>query len=164
MKTSEILKGDILFLFGKGFIKSSIEFITHGAYHTAIFIDSETLMESQSGRKSGTSPLSNYLNSGDKLEIWRDTTLTDQEREQIAKYALLHAGEEYDYTAIFEELLRYELHVNIDHYNEGNRRICSSFVNDCGNSVGKEWSKQHIPSPADLMYGNVLKKIGILET
>lgn len=164
MEISEILPGDVLFLWGDGIIKSSIELITHGgAYHCAIFVDNETLVEAQGMMKSSTSPLSDYLNSNDKLEVWRDTTLTEHEREQIVKYALNHLGTEYDYLAILAELMRYEFGIALDDYNEGKRRICSSFVNDCAKSVKKDWSNVHIPSPADLLNSGKLKRIGKLK-
>lgn len=163
MKTSEILQGDVLFLYGDGIIKDAIEFITHGSYHCALFYDQETIIEAQDLRKSGISPLSDYLNTNDRLEVWRDISLTEDEREGIVKYAIHHSGIKYDYFAIFEELVRYELGISIDNYNEGNRRICSSFVNDAAKSIGKVWSKEHIPSPADLAKGGILQRVGILE-
>jgi hypothetical protein len=164
MKTSEILKGDILFVSGKGIIKSLIEWITHSKYyHTAIFLDSETIAEFQGLRKSGISPLSDYFNKGDKLIVYRDKSLTDQEREQIANYALHQSGKNYDYMAILAELFRYEMHISLDDYNEGQKRICSSFVRDCGLSVGRLWSLEKVPSPQDLIAGKKLKRIGKLK-
>lgn len=164
MKTSEILKGDLLFLSGKGIIKSIIEEITNSRYyHCAIFIDKENVVEAQGGRKSGTTPLSYYLNSGDKLVVFRDVTLTDEERERIINYANSQSGLEYDYFGILAELARYELNISLDDYNEGKRRICSTFVNDCAKSVGRNWSNVHIPSPADLLNSGKLKRIGQLE-
>jgi uncharacterized protein YycO len=164
MKTSEILPGDLLFVGGKGIIKSLIEWITHSKYyHVAIFIDQETIAEFQGFRKSGISPLSDYLNNGDKLVIYRDKTLTDLERKKITKYALHQSGRDYDYKGIFEELIRYEFGVNIDSYNEGNKRICSSFIRDCGMSIGRLWTLVKIPSPQDLIAGKKLKRIGKLK-
>jgi uncharacterized protein YycO len=164
MKTSEILPGDILFCSGKGIIKSLIEWITHSKYyHTALFLDQETIAEFQGFRKSGISPIQEYLNKGDKLVIYRDKTLIDSEREQIVKYALHQSGKDYDYKAIFEELIRYEFGVNIDSYKEGNKRICSSFIRDCGMSVKRLWTLVSVPSPQDLIAGKKLKRIGTLK-
>lgn len=164
MKTSEILPGDILFVFGKGIIKSLIEWITHSKYyHCAIFLDQETIAEFQGFRKSGISPLQSYFDKGDRLTVYRDKTLTETEREKIATYALHQSGRDYGYKAIFEELIRYEFGVNIDSYNEGNKRICSSFIRDCGMSVGRLWTLVKIPSPQDLIIGKKLKRIGKLK-
>ena len=163
MKTSDILVGDVLFCWGDGFLKDTIELVTHGAYHCAIFIDNETVAEAQGMRKSGTSSLSSYLESGDKLEVWRDTTLTDDERNQIVKYANNHFGIEYDYFAILMELIRFELGISITDFHEGKKRICSSFVNDCAKSVGKNWSNvDYVPAPIDLLKSGKLTFVGKL--
>jgi hypothetical protein len=165
MKTSEILPGDLLFVSGKGIIKSLIEWITHSKYyHVAVFCDEgKTLMEAQGGRKSGTTPLSDYLNTKDKLVIYRDNTLTSTEREKIVTYALENQGLEYDYIGILAELFRYEMHISLDDYNEGKKRICSSFVRDCGLAAGRLWSLEKVPSPQDLIAGKKLKRIGKLK-
>jgi uncharacterized protein YycO len=165
MKTSDIKKGDLLFLSGKGIIKSLIEWITHSKYyHVAIFVDDgKTVMESQGGRKSGTTLLADYLNTKDKLVIYRDKSLTDCERKKIVVYALVHQGIEYDYMAILAELFRYEMHISLDDYNEGKKRICSSFVRDCGMAANRLWSLEKVPSPQDLIAGKKLKRIGKLK-
>jgi cell wall-associated NlpC family hydrolase len=164
MKTSEILPGDILFCSGKGIIKSLIEWITHSKYyHTAIFINDHDIIEAQGGRKSGKTDISYYLNTKDKLVIYRDKSLLDSERKKIVEYALAHQGIEYDYMAILAELFRYEMHISLDDYDEGKKRICSSFVNDCFKSIGKSLSKQKVPSPQDLILEKHLSRIGKLK-
>lgn len=165
MKTSDIKQGDILFFSGKGIIKSLIEWITHSKYyHTAIFIDSETLMETQGGRKSGLTKLSDYLKQDIKLTAYRDKSLTDLERNKIITYALHHSGIEYNYLSILAELARYEIGISLDNYDEGRKRICSSFVNDCyEKGIGKELSAQKVPSPQDLAKSKVLKRLGVLK-
>jgi uncharacterized protein YycO len=164
MKTSEILPGDILFVGGKGIIKSLIEWITHSKYyHCAIFLDQETIAEFQGLRKSGVSPISDYFGNGDKLVVYRDISLTPTEREKMVTYALHQSGRDYDYKCIFEQLIRYEFGVNIDSYNEGNKRICSSFIRDCGMAVGRLWTLAKVPSPQDLIAGKKLKRIGKLK-
>jgi uncharacterized protein YycO len=163
VKTSEILQGDILFLSGKGIIKSLIEWITHSKYyHCAIFINEHEVIEAQGGRKSGKTPLSYYLNSKDKLVIYRDKTLSDFERNKIVSYAINHQGIEYNYIDILAELARYEIGISLNDYDEGKKRICSSFVNDCFKSIGKSLSKQRVPSPQDLIEGKHLSKVGKL--
>jgi cell wall-associated NlpC family hydrolase len=165
MKTSEILPGDVLFFSGKGIIKSLIEWVTHSKYyHCAIFINDHEVIETQGGRKSGKTPLSDFLNSNDKLTIYRDKSLSEDERKKIVSYALNHQGIEYDYLAILAELGRYEIGISLDDYNEGKRRICSSFVNDCyEKGIGKELSKQKVPSPQDIVEGKVVRRIGVLK-
>jgi hypothetical protein len=165
MKTSEILQGDILFVSGNGIIQTLIQWITRSKYyHCAIFIDDGiSLVEAQGGEKTSIVPLSKYLNTKDKLYIYRDPTLTNFDRYKIANYALNHLGMEYDYIGIIAELVRYELGVSLKYFNEGNKRICSSFVNDAAKSISKVWTDENIPSPQDLVSFGKLKKIGVLK-
>jgi hypothetical protein len=164
MKTSEIKQGDILFVSGNGIIKKLIQWITRSKfYHCAIFIDQNTLVEAQGGEKTSIVPLSKYLNSKDKLYIYRDISLSDFERYKIANYALNHLGMDYDYIAILAEIARYELGLSLKYYDEGNKRICSSFVSDCYLSIGKKLTEEKVPSPQDLVSGKVLKFIGKLD-
>lgn len=159
----EILPGDVLFVWGNGFIDETIEKVTHGPSHCAIFLDTETLAEAQGGRETGTAFLSDYLSTGDRLEVWSDDTLTVEERDKITFFARAHFGLKYDYFAILAELARFEAHIPINSFHEGKRRICSSFVNDCAKSVNKNWSDTpYTPAPIDLLKGGKLKQKGAL--
>jgi hypothetical protein len=163
MEIFEIKPGDVLFVWGNGFIDEAIEFVTHGPSHCALFLDNNTLAEAQIGRETGTVPLSDYLNTDDHLEVWRDETLTEQERAKMVTYAKAHFGIHYDYLAILAELARFEIHVPINSFHEGKRRICSSFVNDCAKSVGRNWSNlSYTPAPIDLLTGGKLTRKGAL--
>ncbi|NRD76848.1 hypothetical protein HPT25_04995 [Bacillus sp. BRMEA1] len=163
MNTSDILPGDILFVWGRGIFSEAIEMVTGGPSHCALFLDKQTLAEAQSGRDSGIAYLSTYLNSGGHLEVWRDETLTKQERKRITAYAKNHFGIQYDYTAILAELVRFKLDIPIYSFQEGNRRICSSFLNDCAKSVGRNWANiPYTPAPVDLINSGKLTKIGEL--
>lgn len=165
MKTSEIKQGDILFVSGSGTIASIIQWITRSKfYHCAVFIDDGiNLVEANGGEKTSKVPLSNYLNSNNKLYVYRLTSLSDLERYKVVNYALNHLGMEYDYMAILAELARYELGLSLKYYDEGNKRICSSFVNDCFLNIGKKLTIQPVPSPQDLVNGKLLTLIGKLE-
>jgi hypothetical protein len=70
---------------------------------------------------------------------------------------------DYDYMAILAELARYEFGIPLKYYNEGNKRICSSFIADCYLNIGKKLTDEKVPSPQDLVSGKVLKFIGKLE-
>lgn len=165
MEVTEIKAGDILFVWGTSFIETAIEDITHGPSHCALFLDSETLIEAQGGRLSGKVPLSEYLNTNDKLEVWRDPTLTDEERKIMVDYALTQEGIHYDYLAVLGEFLRFELNLPLKHWKEGDSRICSSFV--CGiasNSVHHKWTSVHLPAPYDVWADGFLQRIGGLSS
>lgn len=163
MEISEIKKGDVLFVWGNGFIEEAIEHVTRGPSHCALFIDNQTLVEAQGGRETGEVSLQDYLGADKKLEVWRDETLTDDERNKMVAYAKYHFGIHYDYLAILAELAHFELDIPLDNFNEGKRRICSSFVNDIAKSVGHNWSNVlHAPAPVDLLISGKLTRKGAL--
>lgn len=159
----EILPGDILFMWGESIVDDAIELVSRGPSHCALFLDKQTLAEAQAGRESGTTLLSDYLNTNDRLEVWRDETLTDEDRQKIVAYAKAHFGIHYDYLAILAELARFEAGININSFHEGKRRICSSYVNDCSKAVGRNWGNvAYTPAPVDLLKGGKLTKKGVL--
>lgn len=163
MDISEIKPGDVLFVWVNGPIEEAIEWVTHGPSHCALFIDHETVAEAQWGRTTGITPLFNYFLSHDRLEVWRDETLTENERTRIVEYAKAHFGIHYDYLAILAELVRFEVHIPINSFHEGKRRICSSYVNDCAKSIGRDWSNiPYTPAPVDLMKSGKLTRKGAL--
>jgi hypothetical protein len=89
--------------------------------------------------------------------------LTKEERKRIVDFAKGHYGIRYDYAAILAELARFELDISINNFQEGKRRICSSFLNDCAKSVGKDWANvPYVPAPVDLLNSGELKRIGTL--
>jgi hypothetical protein len=165
LEVTEILPGDVLFVWGNGPIEELIEWVTHGPSHCALFLDSHTVAEAQWDRTTGTTPLNEYIaDKGNRLEVWRDDSLTDHERNRIIDYAKKHFGIQYDYLAILAELARFELNIPMGSFHEGKRRICSSYVNDCAKSVGKTWVNiAYTPAPADLIKGGKLTKLGGLK-
>jgi hypothetical protein len=160
----EILPGDVLFVWGNDLIGETIELITHGPSHCALFIDSKTVAECQWDKKSGPTNITDYLSDqGNRLEVWRDDTLTDRERTIIVDWAKQHFGIEYDYLAVLAELVRFELHVPINSFHERKKRICSSYVNDCVKAAGKDWAHvSYAPAPVDLITSGKLKRKGAL--
>lgn len=159
----DIKPGDVLFVWGNSFIEDAIEWVTHGPSHCALFIDSETVVEAQAGRETGITLLADYFATKDKLEIWRDETLTDEERIRLVAFAKSQNGIHYDYLAILADLARFELNIPINSFHEGKRRICSSFVNDIAKSVGHNWTNiAYAPAPVDLLNSGKLTRKGAL--
>lgn len=158
----EIKAGDVLLVWGEGFIAEAIEDITHGPSHCALFLDANTLIEAQGGKVSGEIALSNYLNQNKKLEVWRDPTLSDEDRIKMIQFARTQLGIQYDYLAIFGEFLRFKFDISLDYWNENKKRICSSFVNGIALSIHHIWSKVHIPAPIDFINDGFLRKVGEL--
>lgn len=164
MEINDILPGDVLFVWGVGIIDDSIEVITNGPSHCAIFLDSSTLAEAQAGRTTGTALLSDYLAAKEKrLEVWRDETLTDIERKQMAAYAISKFGVKYKLRAILAELLHFELGIPLsEKWEKGKEVICSFYVNNCAKSVKRKWAKVYAPAPVDLLKGGKLTRKGEL--
>jgi uncharacterized protein YycO len=142
--------GDLLFVWGNGWIPDAIEFVTKGPSHVALFVDSDTVAESQGGRDIGEQSLS-YYTSGDveRLEIWRDETLTDDERAEMVRYAKSMYGQPYDYALIPLEFAHFVAGVNIDWYHETNGHICSTYVCEVAEHVGHRWAYSKNPAPVD---------------
>lgn len=160
----DILPGDILFVWGESILDDAIELVSRGPSHCALVLDGQTLAEAQAGRETGIAYLADYQVAKEKqLEVWTDPTLTHDERKRIVDFAKSKFGEKYDYLAILAELARFEIGVPINSFHEGKRRICSSFVNDCGKSVGRNWSNlPYTPAPVDLLKGGKLTRKGVL--
>lgn len=164
LEISEIKPGDVLFVWGNGFIDDAIEWVTHGPSHCALFLDNQTVAESLAGCATGASTISKYLSENDKrLEVWRDETISEENREKMVAYARKHFGIQYDYIAILVELARFEMDIPINSFHEGKRRICSTFVNDIARSVGHNWSAvPYPPAPVDLLISGKLTRKGAL--
>lgn len=158
----QIQPGDLLFVWGHGLIAGAIEHITHGPSHVALFIDENTICEAQGGRLVGEQDLSFYLDSGARLEVWSDPTLTDLERTRMVAYAKQMYGTHYDYWLILLEALHFETGMKIDWYKNNQHLICSLFGYIVAKRVGHIWSQDPNPAPVDLLNGGVLVKKGEL--
>lgn len=159
----EILPGDVLFVWGSGAINEIVERVTHGPSHCALFLGKETIAEAQAGRKIGSASTLYYRINDIRCEVWRDDSLTPEDRKNIVKFAKSLFGTSYDYLAILAEFARFELNFPINSLHEGKRRICSSYVYDCAKSVGKEWTNVKTPAPVDLLGGGKLTLKGALK-
>lgn len=161
VKAPDIRPADVLFVWGRDFISDAIEFITDGPAHVALCVDNETIAEAQTGRLIGERPFSFYIETADRLEVWRDLTLTDADRAEMLRYASTLYGRPYDYALIPLELLHYVTGVDISFYHEGKARICSTFVYDVYSHVYRDVAAPGVdnPAPADERNGGRLTKI-----
>ncbi|MCZ8512394.1 hypothetical protein O9H85_08100 [Paenibacillus filicis] len=157
----QIKPGDVLFVWGNGLIDHIIEEITDGPSHVALFVNDTTLCEAQSGREVGEIDLSFYMSENNYLEIWRDLSLTDDERTKMIQFAKSKYGSKYDYVLIPLELFHFEISLNIDWYKEHQKYICSTYINEIGKSVNRKWSKVANPAPIDDKNENQLTKMFI---
>jgi hypothetical protein len=158
----DIKPGDVLFVWGRGIVADLIEDITNGPSHVALFLNENTLIEAQGGRLVGECSLSFYLDGKTRCEVWGDPELTDEQRQQMIENASTLYGTPYDYLLIPAEFLHFEIGLKLNWFHEHKHLICSSFVDSCGQSVGKLWTTIPNPAPVDLMRGGVLQKKGDL--
>lgn len=158
----QIFPGDVLFVWGNGPIDHIIEGVTDGPSHVALFVNPNTVEESQGGRLAGEQDLSFYLQGNACLEVWEDPTLTDEERAEMVSFAHTLYGKRYDYVLIPLELLHFECGLPLGWYHNDDTLICSGDVYAVGQHVKRVWSKVPNPAPVDLIRGGTLQKKGNL--
>lgn len=161
---TDIKAGDVLFVWGKGFVPDLIECITHGPSHAALFIDNITLCEAQGGRLVGPCALEAYTGGDcERLEVWGDPELTDDQRVKMVDYAKTLYGIPYDYVLIPLELLHYKTGLPINWFHENKHRICSSLLYDIAYHFGRMWAKDPLCTPEGLRSYGVLKQLAVLK-
>lgn len=159
----DLRPGDLLFVWASELITEFIQEVTDGPSHVAMIIDDETVCEAQAGRLSGEERLTFYTEGEfERLELWRDFTLTDAERSRMVETAKALYGIPYDYKLILLELAHFEWHTGLGWYQEDDSMICSTYMNVVARSVGRIWSKVPNPAPVDLLEGGALLKVGDL--
>jgi hypothetical protein len=159
-----IKPGDVLFVWGKGIVPDIIEAVTHGPSHVAIFVYDTTLYEAQGGREIGDCPLTDYtLGDCERLEVWGDPDMTDEQRQKMVEYAKSLKGTPYDYVLIPLELLRVETGIPIGWYHENKHRICSSYVYDSATHAGRQWADDPLCTPEGLRGFGVLQRKVVLK-
>lgn len=156
--------GDVLFVWANGWITDWIEAVTDGPSHAAMILDGETVCEAQGGKRVGERELAFYTEGEfERLEVWRDPTLTDADRGRMLQFAATLYGTSYDYLLIPLELAHFGLHLDLSWYQERGHLICSTYLSAIARSVGRSWSKVPNPAPIDLMKSGALVKLGGLE-
>lgn len=142
---SRLVRGDVVFVRGTGFISRAIEDITHSAYsHVALAVSSDHLIESQGGRVVGYQSASAYAGAAD---VYR-TSLAPQILNSIVTRAESHLGEQYDYFLDALELIRYETGVQLP-YHEHHDLICSMLIADAFRPTYDPCPGIPYPAPAD---------------
>jgi hypothetical protein len=154
----EINPGDVLFVWGSGFVNREIEQVTHGPSHCAIFKEPSIVIEAQGGRVVGETALSFYLDGITRCEVWGDPNATDEQRKRMVDYAKTLYGTPYDYLLIPLELAHYELGISLNWYHENKHFICSSLVYDIAEHVGLTWASSVVCAPEGLIDFGTLKK------
>jgi hypothetical protein len=149
----------MFFLYGEpALLIAGIELVTHGPSHVAMFKEEQILIEANGGRLVGEVALQFYLDGHTRCEVWRDPSLTDDERQKMIEYAKTLYGIPYDYMLIPLELLHYETGIPIDWYKENHHLICSSAVYDIAAHVGLKWAASAVCAPEGLIDFGTLKK------
>jgi uncharacterized protein YycO len=158
-----IQPGDVLFVWGNSFIDGAIESITHGPSHCAMFLNDKTLIEAQGGRDVGENTLSFFMPKADRLEVWTDPTLTNDERQQMIDYAKTLYGLPYDYFLIPLEALHFETGMDLSWYRENRHFICSTLINQIVKKVNRVWTDSPFPAPINLFDFKKIIKKGVIK-
>lgn len=158
MHTLKFQSADLIFIRSKRWIDFPIKLVTQSQYtHVAGYVDSNNLIEAQGLRKTGYVTPDTYL---DVSDVYRDPTLSLQQREQIVTFAKREIGSQYDYVLIGWEALRLVFGTVLP-YAKNNRRICSTLWADAYKSAGVDLCPYHsYPTPSDLVKSPHLRKIG----
>jgi uncharacterized protein YycO len=153
-------KGDIILKRGTGRLSRDIEFVTHSQFsHAALVSDPDKNLIIETGLHGvGHSHVKDFIGMS---FVFRMKTMTDEQAEQIVKYAENQLGKPYDYEELVEIFLRYVFHIPNNEEEKG-RYVCSTFVNEAYASAGIRLTKQNIPSPEDIYESSLLTKIGDL--
>lgn len=118
--------GDIILVRDDEILGQLIDWAESGIYsHVAIYIGDEKIIEAQGLKVVGITSLDTY-----PFYDVGSVDLSDEEREDLVRYALTQIGTRYDWLLIFLLFLRLKLHINVP-YKKRSRTICSTFVRDC---------------------------------
>jgi len=148
---------DIILKNGTGGLSTGVELITHSQFsHAALVSDPEknqTIEATLDGVVNGH--ISSYRGCS---AVFRIKTITQEQAENIVKYAEHQLGKPYDYEELVNLFLRYVFHIPNNRIEKG-RFICSTFVNAAYASVGIRLTSQNFPSPEDIYESSLLIKI-----
>jgi uncharacterized protein YycO len=120
-----LIAGDIVLFKGTSFISRIIRFISKGEYtHVALAINSEEIIEADRFIKTRVRKLS----EGESVILMR-SSITEEQGQGIANYALTLVDNEYDYLSVFIWFIRLLFSSHIyGIFNNANRLYCSEVV------------------------------------
>lgn len=150
-------KGDIILKRGTGRLSQEIEFITHSQFsHAALVSDPDKGLIIEAGLHGvGHSNVKDFIGCS---SVFRMVTLTEEQADNLVKFAEQQLGKPYDYEELVDQFLRYVFHIPNNDVEKG-RYVCSTFVNAAYASVGIRLTKQNLPSPEDIFESPLLTKI-----
>lgn len=155
-----IKKASVLACYGKGLLSFLIRKITKSKYsHLALIISPAQIIEADgcNGYIKYTN-INYYKNCAD---VYDCDFLTDDQRDEICKYAISKIGQKYDYFLLFVLILRYVCGIKIK-YKDIDSDVCSELINDCYKSIEVLLSKKKFPIPNDVIKSKLIRKVGIL--
>lgn len=155
----ELLKADIILVHGTELIDDAIELVTDSPWsHAAMVHDpaKSQLIEAKPFRVVQYAEMKQYK---DRSLILRINELSEEQREQITRFAQGQLGKPYDYRAILEEFERYEWKHRVDVVDYG-RFICSTLIFEAYKSAGVELTKEKLASPDDLYRSEATSIVG----
>ena len=157
----EYKRGDILACKNNSYLSKFIRFLTKSKFsHLAIIVNKNEIIEADGiiGHICYRN-ISEYKNYAD---IYTCDNLTDEQRNNICKYAISKVGQKYDYYLLFVLFVKQVFGVKI-RIRDGEKDICSELVNDAYfNGAGVILSKKRFPIPDDVIFNenNILRYVG----
>lgn len=153
---------DILLINSSKLFGTTIDVITDSPWcHAAMITDPAKRLgiEARPISKVGFHSIDEY--KGDAL-VMRYPNLTPDQQQKILQYAKEQVGKEYDYSAIFDELLRYGFGISVKRAANHERFICSTLVTSAYLAAGIRLTDQPLASPDDLFLSNKVTVVGRL--
>lgn len=143
----DIKEGDLIFVKGRGPIKSVIDWAENGIYHhVAVYAGNGQVLEAQGGRRIGYAPLSEYEGT---FDLGKVLDVTEAQRIEAMVAAKKRIGAAYSWKLVILLALKLLFHVNRP-YHKRNAEICSTYAVDL-------WADAHVlltnadkPTPQDL--------------
>lgn len=145
----ELQLGDLVFVWGSGFVQKEIEVLTHGPSHVAIYIGNGRLIETQGFSTVRIVDLAYY-------DTWTYKVVRFElpSYEKGLAWLNLQLGRKYDWWDIFTLFVICVFHVKLP-WHEGKRIICSRLARDF-----LFWCSLPIPdenmSPSNLLMWSLL--------
>jgi uncharacterized protein YycO len=141
------------------FLQNTISEVTKSPYvHSALAVDSKTLIEANGFIKTREFPLSSETG----FDVYRIEGLTGDQKSKIVNYAKSKIGTKYDYEKIVGLLIRFEIFPTFKGFNEAGHFICSGLLDEAFLDGGVQRKNQNFENdlaPCELLEYYKLKKV-----
>lgn len=151
--------GDLIFIRGTEGIAGPIKKLTKSPYtHIAGVVLDDTLIESQSMRRTGYQAVETYRGVSD---VYTCTVLSEKQRQEVVKFVTNQMGTKYDYLLIGWLAIRLLFGDVVPFRASKTRQICTTLWADAYKAVGVDLCPgiAH-PTPGELAQSKYLQLVG----